>query len=158
MSSILTTFFASAFTPTNRNYIPVAPANQIGNIESLGRIRITESLKKLKINTTPAMYMFSYWVIKEAKYELVELLTIFFNYSFQSGTIPDEWKLATRTPIKIKGKSIPSNYRSISWSSTIGKHVNHLEEKNLLRETQHGFRSKRSLLTNVLDFLHDIFI
>ena len=37
------------------------------------------------------------------------------------------------------------------------KLVNHLEKNKLLRNTQHGFRNKRSCLTNLLDFLHDVF-
>ena len=36
------------------------------------------------------------------------------------------------------------------------KLVKHLEQNNLLKNCQHGFQSKRSCLTNLLDFLHDI--
>ena len=34
--------------------------------------------------------------------------------------------------------------------------VKHLEQNNLLKNSQHGFRNKRSCLTNLLDFLYDI--
>ena len=37
------------------------------------------------------------------------------------------------------------------------KLVHHLEDNKLLRNTQHGFRNKRSCLTNLLDFFYDIF-
>jgi len=34
--------------------------------------------------------------------------------------------------------------------------VKHLEEKQLLRDTQHGFRKGRSCLTNLLSFLDKV--
>ena len=36
------------------------------------------------------------------------------------------------------------------------KLVKHQEQNNLLKNSQHGFRNKRSCLTTLLDFLHDI--
>ena len=35
------------------------------------------------------------------------------------------------------------------------KIVKHLEQNNLLKNSQHGFRNKQSCLTNLLDFLYD---
>ena len=37
------------------------------------------------------------------------------------------------------------------------KLVNYLEENNLIKSSQHGFRNKRSCLTNLLDFYNDVF-
>ena len=34
--------------------------------------------------------------------------------------------------------------------------INYLEGRNLLRETQHGFRKGKSCLTNLLEFLEDV--
>ena len=54
-----------------------------------------------------------------------------------------------------------SNYRPISLTSIAGKllesiirdHiVQHLTKHNLIRETQHGFRSNKSCLTNLIEF------
>ena len=80
--------------------------------------------------------------------------------------MPDDWKLANVTPFLKKGsKSLPCNYRPISLTSVVckmletlirDKLVNHLEENNLLKNTQHGFQYKRSCLMNLLDFLYDI--
>ena len=56
----------------------------------------------------------------------------------------------------------PGNYRPVSLTSQIGRiferivrdHlVRFLEENELLNDSQHGFRSKRSCLTNLLEFL-----
>ena len=37
------------------------------------------------------------------------------------------------------------------------KIVEFLEKNNIIRDSQHGFRNKRSCLTNLLDFLHYIY-
>ncbi len=43
--------------------------------------------------------------------------------------------------------------------SILTKHIaNHLESNNLIKVSQHGFRSDKFCLTNLLDFLHDMFL
>ena len=75
-----------------------------------------------------------------------------------------EWKLANVTPLFKKGdKSNPGNYRPISLTSVVcklmesilrDKIVEFLEKNNIIRDSQHGFRNRRSCLTNVLDFFY----
>ena len=170
MSNILNKFFASVFTTEDTNVIHVPPAVATDNI--LSSINVTEDdvlkcIDKLKVNKSPGPDTISPRVLKEAKNELAKPLSHIFNKSLQLGEMPDEWKLANVTPIFKKGsKSLPSNYRPISLTSVVCKMletlireklVNHLEDNELIRNTQHGFRSKRSCLTNLLDFLHDVF-
>jgi ribonuclease P/MRP protein subunit RPP40 len=59
----------------------------------------------------------------------------------------------------------PGNYRPISLTCHFCKlleriikdqMINYLEGKNLLRETQHGFRKGKSCLTNLLEFIEDV--
>ena len=172
MSNILNTFFASVFTTEDTSDIPVPSEIQINNENFLNSINITENdvskcIDKLKLNKSPGPDTICPRVLKEAKNEFVKPLTTIFNKSLQLGMMPDDWKLANVTPIFKKGsKSLPSNYRPISLTSIVckmletlirDKLVNHLEENNLLRDTQHGFRNKRSCLTNLLDFLYDVF-
>ena len=172
MSNILNTFFASVFTAEDTSNIPMLPAVQSDVSTLLNNINVTENevsdcINKLKTNKSPGPDMIFPRLLKVAKNEFAKPLTTLFNKSLQLGTMPDDWKLANVTPIYKKGsKSLPSNYRPISLTSVVckmletlirDKLVNHLEENNLLRDTQHGFRSKRSCLTNLLDFLHDVF-
>ena len=66
-------------------------------------------------------------------------------------------------PIFKKGqKSDPANYRPVSLTCVICKLferllqksiVHHLESNNLIANSQHGFRQKRSCTTNLLEFL-----
>ena len=80
-----------------------------------------------------------------------------------TGVIPDDWKTANVTALfKRAKKSDPGNYPPISLTSQVSKIleklitkelVDYLEINNLLYASQHGFRYKRSCLTNLLDFL-----
>jgi len=93
-------------------------------------------------------------------------LTIIFNKSLESGSVPEDWCTANVCPIYKKGKrTSPENYRPISLTSQICKlfeHivredlVQHLELNHLISDTQHGFRKGRSCLTNLLVFLDEV--
>ena len=171
ITTILNTFFASVFTAEDLSDIPEVPSVPLNNNNILRDIIVTEGdvskcIEKLKVNKSPGPDTISPRILKEAKNELVKPLSSLFSKSLQSGTLPEEWKLANVTPIYKKGsKSLPSNYRPISLTSVVckilealirDKLVNHLEENKLIKNTQHGFRNKRSCLTNLLDFFYDI--
>ncbi len=84
----------------------------------------------------------------------------------QKKTIPEDWKTANVSPIFKKGnKQDPLNYRPVSLTSVPCKvmeriikkaMVSHLEENNLLTSLQHGFRSGRSCLTQLLEYFEDL--
>ena len=77
--------------------------------------------------------------------------------------VPGDWKNANVCPIfKNGGKHLAANYRPVSLTSQICKVfeslmrdviVRHLEDNELLKDSQHGFRRGRSCLTNLLTFL-----
>ena len=159
------------FTAEDLNNIPEVPATQFNHNKVLSHITVTEGdvskcIDKLKVSKSPGPDTISPRILKEAKNELVKPLSSIFNKSLQSGSMPDEWKLANVTPIYKKGdKSLPSNYRPISLTSVVckiletlirDKLVKHLEENKLIKDSQHGFRFKRSCLTNLLDFFYDV--
>ena len=80
--------------------------------------------------------------------------------------MPVSWKEADVTPIFKSGSKIKvNNYRPISLTSIIcrtfeklikNKLVDHLEVNNLLHNSQHGFRQKKSCLTNLLEFFNKV--
>ena len=171
MSELLNTYFTSVLTIENTNTLPVASSRNINNDNEINSITVTESevrnaINKLKITKSPGPEKLSPRVIKQINNEISKPLAKIFNISLSSSTVPNDWKLANVTPIFKKGdKSNPGNYRPISLTSIVGKLletiirdklVKHLEENNLIRDTQHGFRHNRSCLTNLLDFFHDI--
>ena len=93
------------------------------------------------------------------------LLNIF-RRSLEETVIPQEWKRANVTAIFKKGaKWDPANYRPVSLTSQIGKImermikediVHFLESNKLIKDSQHGFRNKRSCLTNLLEFMEKV--
>lgn len=93
-------------------------------------------------------------------------LTIIFNKSLSSSTVPESWKLAKVLPLHKSGnRQLLSNYRPISLTSNSGKLLEHiihkhitefLESNNLLSCTQHGFRRGFSTITQLVEFSHDI--
>ena len=88
-----------------------------------------------------------------------------FDTSFKDCSLPDIWKSASVVPVFKKGSTLdPNDYRPISLTSTccrvmeriINKEIHtHLLQYNLISRHQHGFVSKRSTCTNLLECLHD---
>ena len=103
---------------------------------------------------------------KEPRTQILQPLTKIFNHSVKLGKVPKDWKLANVTPIYKKGdKKVTLNYRPISLTSVTSKIIEKiirdrlarfLESNNIISDNQHGFRNKRSCLTNLLDFFHNI--
>lgn len=93
-------------------------------------------------------------------------LTIIFNKSLSSATVPSSWKLAKVLPLFKSGdRQCLSNYRPISLTSQSCKMLEHiihkhimlfLESNNLLSNFQHGFRRGFSTVTQLTEFAHDI--
>ena len=98
--------------------------------------------------------------------KLARPLKHIFNNSIETGIIPEDWKSANVTAIHKKGsRQEPGNYRPISLISVVcktmerlvkGRLITHLEMNNLIGDSQHGFRNKRSCLTSLLDFFAQV--
>ena len=97
--------------------------------------------------------------------QISEPLAQLFNCIMKFGNLPSEWKKAIVRPIFKKGApSDPGNYRPISltciacklFESGIKTYlIPHLYEHNLISGSQHGFLSKHSTCTNLLEALND---
>ena len=105
-------------------------------------------------------------VLKECSETLCDPILDIFKTSLESGNVPNDWRIANISPIHKKGSKIePLNYRPVSLTSVLSKViesiireniVEHLNGNNLITEVQHGFRSNRSCLTNMLCYLDDL--
>ena len=101
-----------------------------------------------------------------ANNDLKCVLTIIYNRFLSESKIPNDWKIANVTQIFKKGKQCDAdNYRPVSLTSNVCKIldsiikdsiINHINVNNLLNESQHGFISKRSCLTNYLQFIETV--
>ena len=104
--------------------------------------------------------------LKVCKNVIAPILTIIFQKSLTSGTIPSDWKHANVCPVYKKGdKHDPKNYRPISLTCICCKlceHIiasslmKHLEDSNILYAFQHGFRSSRSCETQLISLVQDL--
>ena len=170
MATILNKFFASVFT--DEDSLSVHPPENIRSQNSISDILISEldvlrTVEKIKVNKSPGPDKIAPRILKETKHQISKPLSTLFNKSLTVGKVPSDWKNANVTPIFKKGdKSQPGNYRPISLTSVVGKlmetilrdnMVKFLDDDNIINDSQHGFRSKRSCLTNLLDFFHYIF-
>ena len=102
-------------------------------------------------------------IIKKAKYGLAKPFSILWNASLKQGRVPSKLKHAIVIPLLKPGKkrTSPESYRPVSLTSHIIKVFErvlkdyiqeHLEGNQLLGSFQHGFRKKKSCLTQLLEY------
>ncbi|GAB0209834.1 hypothetical protein GRJ2_003449100 [Grus japonensis] len=98
--------------------------------------------------------------------ELVEVLTkalsIIYQQSWLTREVTVEWRLANVMPIYKKGqKEDLGNYRPVTLTLVPGKVMEqiilsaitrHVQDKQVIRPSQHGFMKGRSCLTNLISF------
>ena len=165
-AEVLNKYYAQVFTRSDVE--PPAPRRCVTErIETIGitKEKVETVISLLKEDSAPGPDEIPPRLIRELKDELTEPLTTLFKASMETRKIPDEWREASVTPIyKQKGsKSEPGNYRPVSLTNVIGKLMErivknelttHIESNKLMSDSQHGFRSGRSVQMNMVDFLN----
>uniref|UniRef100_A0A8B9B9Q0 Reverse transcriptase domain-containing protein n=1 Tax=Anser brachyrhynchus TaxID=132585 RepID=A0A8B9B9Q0_9AVES len=105
-------------------------------------------------------------VLRELADVIARPLSIIFERSWRTGEVPEDWKKANITLVFRKGKKEdPGNYRPVSLTSIHGKVMEQLileaiykqvEEKKVIRSSQHGFIKGKSCLTNLIVFYDEM--
>nr|XP_054757211.1 cylicin-1-like [Lytechinus pictus] len=105
-------------------------------------------------------------LLKELALELTPIFVHFYQASLNQGTIPEDWKKGNIVPVFKKGdRSLPENYRPVSLTSIVCKtleHIvcssfmKHLDLHHTLSDAQHGFRKRRSCVTQLVKFVDDL--
>ena len=103
-------------------------------------------------------------MLKECAASLAQPLSILFQLSYNSGTLPAEWKLANIIPIHKKGSTDDNeNYRPISLTCLVMKIFERIIKEDILIRTahlidkrQHGFLSNKSCTINMIGFTDNV--
>ena len=127
--------------------------------------KVFRKLGLLKAGTAPGPDGIQASLLKHASESLALPLAQLYQSLFNSGVVPKEWKVAMVTPIFKKGNSTDvSNYRPISLTSLCCKIMEsvikddilaHLLSKGLISRHQHGFLSRRSTGTQLIECFND---
>ncbi len=167
-ANILNGQFKSVFTAEPDLDLPnkgPSPFSSMPNF-TVGANGIDKLLWKLNPHKASGPDNISARVLNECRQEISPILACIFNKSIQEGTVPDDWRHANVAPIFKKGEKYdPANYRPVSLTCICCKcleHIlvsnimSHLSNNNILVDSQHGFRNKRSCETQLVQFVHDL--
>ena len=158
--------YLSVYGPVGYEILIVDEINSIPGPRSKEAIIVSPEEIKKAINTistssasgpdgVPAV------LIKNCKEALCKPLVILWQESLDGGVVPEDLKAGCIVPIHKGGdKCSPKNYRPITLTSHIVKIieklivkelVDYMSEANLFKSRQHGFRQKRSCLSQLLE-------
>ena len=165
MANLLSAQYSSVFsTPKDA---PIDP-NTLFDSEEDGDLKdinftpddIKKAISDIAANAAPGPDGFPAILLRNCKEELAQPLHQIWRECLDLGITPPSLKFSRIIPIH-KGDStaLPKNYRPVALTSHLvklfekilrSKIVNHLEKNNLCNATQHGFRSGRSCLSQLL--------
>ena len=122
------------------------------------------SCTQLKVNKASGPNVLPNRVFKELANQLAPVLTIIFQQSIETDTLPEDWYIRNVTPIFKKGDRHKAvNYRSVSLTCVCCKllehkvcsHIHaHLDRYNILTPMQYGFRKRYSCESRLIITLH----
>lgn len=127
---------------------------------SLNEHQITQIISTFDINKTNSPDLIPMLFYNKTANNIALPLKLLYNLSSRTSIYPDRWKTSIISPIHKSGdKSNIENYRPISIISAISKIFeraihNHISiiTKDLISIKQHGFRTGKSTLSNLLEY------
>ena len=160
--------FQSAFTREDDSDPPskgASPFSFMGEI-TVDPKGVAKLLDGLNVHKAPGPDGLNARVLKECSTQISPILALIYNESLAQGNVPDDWRHANVSPVFKKGEKYDAaNYRPVSLTCICCKTLEHILVSNInkhlaldsiLADCQHGFRSRRSCETQLVQFVHDI--
>ena len=167
-ANLLNKFFASVCTQDDGN-LPYIDRAVPDDIELSGVTFTSESvlkaIAKIKGNASSGPDGLPPHVLKKLAPSISGPLSVMFTAFLSVSKLPRQWKTAVVTPVYKKGiSSSCSNYRPISLTSVVLKimeriiadaMLKYFSKHKLISNAQHGFLTRRSAVTNLIESLND---
>ena len=159
-AELFNTFFFNQFSEPSSYDIDISYVNDSNFDIDFDHRAVRKLLSNINSNKAQGPDGIHGKILKNCAVGLAFPLTCIFRASYNSGHIPEEWKLANVVPIFKKGdKASVENYRPISLTCLIMKVFERLVKEKLLSLTvdfldprQHGFLEQKSCTTNMVVF------
>ena len=157
-------YFQSVFT-RNANVGKAKQDNVLLNSINFTIDEIEDALNEQHVNKANGPDMIGNTLLKNLSKSLPKSLHLLFNLIANKAIFPTKWKISEIAQIFKDGdKQDASKYRTISLLSAVSKMLEKLIFEKLapivyptLTPDQHCFRPKRSTITNLIVYLHEIF-
>ena len=157
-ANLFNNFFYEQFSNTSKYDITIDFRNDSRFDIDFNHIKIRKLLAKINSNKAQGPDGIHGKLLKNCAVGLAYPLSLIFKITYNTGSIPQEWKLANVVPIFKKGnKHEVCNYRPISLTSLVIKTLERIIKEEILLhvndsidERQHGFLSKKSCATNLV--------
>lgn len=168
-ADILNNQFTSVFTSED----PESPLPDLGESPfttvtdiTVHQSEVLKLLQQLNPHKATGPDEVSSKLLKETANQIAPAMTLLFQASSDQGKVLEEWKSANITPLfKKRDRNLPANYRPVSLTSVCSKileHVvhshimSHMDHHNILTDSQHGFRKRRSTETQLILTIDDL--
>ena len=157
-ADLFNNYFYEQFSEESIYDIPIDYSDDCRFDVDFDHRRVRKLLTKINSNKAHGPDGIHGKLLKNCAVGLAYPLSLLFKVSYNTGSIPGEWKLGHVVPIFKKGnKHEVSNYRPISLTSLVMKTFERIIKDELLKHAhsfidnrQHGFLSKKSCTTNLV--------
>ena len=157
-ANLFNEFFYEQFSDPSAYDINIDLTNDSNHNINFSHHRIRKLLSLINSNKSPGPDAIHGKILKNCAVGLSYPLSLLFKKSYDTGSIPSEWKRAQIVPVHKKGKKENiENYRPISLTSLVMKTFERIIKDeilsrtgHLLDERQHGFLKNKSCATNLI--------
>ncbi len=164
-ADVLNEQFSSVFIADDGVDLGLQQTDTRLTVDEIEEFEIFDILRHLPAKFSSGTDGLPQYLLKRLAISLAHPLCLIFNFSLATASLPSDWKHANITPVFKKGlASEPANYRPISITSTVcrvfekclkANIVNYLTANDIITPNQHGFLSRHSTVSQLLECLSD---